>query len=642
MSHCRTTCRVNWIVCLYLPIFALSQNYSQTFNEGFDLFFYTTNNGWPWKRGGDSQFVRSEYARVVDNMSPRTTLLWTHTPISNSSDRTDNFIRIANIMGQWFFSGDAIIALLPDLYLQGHGSYSDNQNESQPLDCAAQECSLNDVCEPYYYCLMEMKTDPGTDNFTFFGECLFDHFGFNSQAVDSSKWSCLISLSSDSGDKFNVYGQFGSCHQLNWHLTQENWATQLVDEQLQIAMEGGVDHDGIYWQGRSEGETLAQAVGRQFWDEPAVECSLKAPCHRQVDCRKIGSWTSLAIGYPGKVTKRPFAFLASSAFSNLNLQLVNQHNQLQHALERLALDTFSIDTFFPHENRNFDVQNSLIGLGVVFTIFGGFIPGGASALALNSAGTIASGVGSFLANSRQRDPNEAQERFSDQVNLFYDSLVEGMENITTRLFAGEQITNPGPGNDTIDIFDIIRNGAWVNTNALTDISELNEKIRTEILARSIDSLWKTPTSNKMWVLFTNVEGINKTQACLDGKSHFQAHDSWDNASLQNGPSSLLSISIAYTMYLFPLDNSVSSNYTSTTTDHDMTGLTSHVRTDKSGPQSSKYCADDGVYYTYNFIEHGAGGGNVGMPWGADQLARANNNFTVRNLRVVSLLAGDLS
>ena len=117
-----------------------------------------------------------------------------------------------------------------------------------------------------------------------------------------------------------------------------------------------------------------------------------------------------------------------------------------------------------------------------------------------------------------------------------------MENVTTQLFAGEKIINPGPDNDTIDIFDIISNGAWVDKSALTQINELNQKIRTEVFARSIDSLWKTPTSNKMWILFTNVEGDNKTQACLDGKPCTQAFDLRDIASLQQQDPSFLKVS----------------------------------------------------------------------------------------------------
>lgn len=42
--------------------------------------------------------------------------------------------------------------------------------------------------------------------------------------------------------------------------------------------------------------------------------------------------------------------------------------------------------------------------------------------------------------------------------------------------------------------------------------------------------------------------------------------------------------------------------------------------DVKGPNKTKYCADGGVYYAYNFIEDGlGGGGNVGYPWGGEQL-----------------------
>ena len=53
-----------------------------------------------------------------------------------------------------------------------------------------------------------------------------------------------------------------------------------------------------------------------------------------------------------------------------------------------------------------------------------------------------------------------------------------------------------------------------------------------------------------------------------------------------------------------------------------------MRIDLSGPQMSKYCDDGGVYYTYNFIERGAGLGNVGLPWGAENLSKADNDLKV--------------
>lgn len=55
-----------------------------------------------------------------------------------------------------------------------------------------------------------------------------------------------------------------------------------------------------------------------------------------------------------------------------------------------------------------------------------------------------------------------------------------------------------------------------------------------------------------------------------------------------------------------------------------------VRTDTTGPDTTKYFADGEVYYTYNFIEKGAGSGNMGYPWGGDLLELKTN---------ISLLVG---
>ena len=41
--------------------------------------------------------------------------------------------------------------------------------------------------------------------------------------------------------------------------------------------------------------------------------------------------------------------------------------------------------------------------------------------------------------------------------------------------------------------------------------------------------------------------------------------------------------------------------------------------DTSGPKSLRYCGDGGVYYAYNFIEKGDGGGYRDYPWGADKM-----------------------
>ncbi|KAL8879142.1 MAG: hypothetical protein Q9192_008295 [Flavoplaca navasiana] len=115
---------------------------------------------------------------------------------------------------------------------------------------------------------------------------------------------------------------------------------------------------------------------------------------------------------------------------------------------------------------------------------------------------------------------------------------------------------------------MMKDGAWVNPNTLTNVSNLNEKIRREILARSIDSLWKSRTEEqtiKMWVLFIDLSNDPNSTECVENSTF------------------------------------------------------------STGPPDSKYCADGGVYYTYNFREQKGGKGGVGWPWGADQLKSMTGN-----------------
>ncbi|KAL8755339.1 MAG: hypothetical protein Q9199_003718, partial [Rusavskia elegans] len=234
---------------------------------------------------------------------------------------------------------------------------------------------------------------------------------------------------------------------------------------------------------------------------------------------------------------------------NINRQLRNQYDELKDAIESLALDTFSIDDFFPKKSQDFALQNSLAGIGGLFSILGGFVPVAGPAIA--AAGTIASGVGTFMANSiaASSDPLEAQKVFSQKVVDIYNGSLHAMDDLVEKLFKGDPIPGPVPGNFTI--IDMMKGGAWVDPDALTKVSDLNHKLRKEALSRSIDSLWKTRPSNKI--------------------SHDNAADGF----------------VSYT--------------------------------DTTGPPDSKYCADGGVYYTYNFIERSDEGGGVGWLWGADKL-----------------------
>ncbi|KAL8964018.1 MAG: hypothetical protein Q9183_004770, partial [Haloplaca sp. 2 TL-2023] len=328
---------------------------------------------------------------------------------------------------------------------------------------------------------------------------------------------------------------------------------------------GGVSEDGYYWRGPSDGDgdgdvpTLAETFGRQFWNVN-LKCTLANPCQHALDCESVGSYTA-NFGQPSAPGPSQWVYMATAAFVNINQQLRNQYNELKDAIESLALDTFSIDDFFPAKTEDFSLFDSLTGLSGIFSILGGFVP--VAGPFIGAAGTIASGVGTFLQNSAassSSDPLEAQKIFSQKVLTFYRASLSAMDDLVAKLFAGEPIPAPGPGSFTL--LDMMKDGAWVNPNTLTNVSDLNQKIRREILSRSIDSLWKSRTKEqtiKMWVLFTDLSNDSESKECVENSTF------------------------------------------------------------STGPPDSKYCADGGVYYTYNFWEQKNEGGGVGWPYGADKL-----------------------
>ncbi|KAL8818906.1 MAG: hypothetical protein Q9191_007840, partial [Dirinaria sp. TL-2023a] len=287
----------------------------------------------------------------------------------------------------------------------------------------------------------------------------------------------------------------------------------MVDPQMQVALQGGVDKNGVYWEGRRAGETFSETVERQFWGSPGNRrCSITTPCLNLPDCSTVGSFTAIELGRTLKPLRIPWVLLATTAITNINQQLVNQYNELKDALESIALDTFTIDDFFPTKDAHLGLQNSLAGLGAVFSILGGFVPVAGPAIA--AAGTIVSGAGTFLASSvASNDPQEAQKAFSTQVLSFRSAILSGLDNAAAKLFSGERIPDPKLGFESFNISDMMANGSWVSPSSLTNVSNLNAKLRVEILSRAIDALWKTPTSNKMWVLFTDLQDDKNSTKC---------------------------------------------------------------------------------------------------------------------------------
>ncbi len=218
----------------------------------------------------------------------------------------------------------------------------------------------------------------------------------------------------------------------------------------------------------------------------------------------------------------------------------------------------------------------MAGLSGILSILGGFVP--VIGPGISAAGTIASGIGTFLANSNAASSDEfaAEKQFANKALILYRELLARLDDAVSALFDGKSI----PVANGFNITDMMEGGAWLSPNALTNVSDLREKLKLEVISRSIDSLWKTKRHNKMWVLFVDLQDEDDYRSCL---------------------------------------------------------------VDTTGPQDSKYCADGGVYYTYNFVEaQGEGGGNS-WPWGADKLVpQAQVDLKIRSLYHQEVVCGHYS
>ena len=383
--------------------------------------------------------------------------------------------------------------------------------------CAQYVCSPSKICNARYYCLMRVLLNlPLNPEFKLEDDyrlCLVEQFNISLEEEDASSWRCNILLSNNQFDSTGngaVGYQRTNCEDLFFDLTPQNWAKLRVDENLQIALRGGIDTGGVFWEGQRVNESTAEAVGRQFWYLRGVKCTIRSPCQPTLDCSRIGSYTATRLGKSDTPMKLPWVLLASSAIKNLNQQLVNQYSELKDAIQSLALDTFSIGYFYRVEKQDFSVRESLPGLCGLFTVLGGFVP--VIGPFAEITGTVASGVAGYLASSAaSSNPFEIQGPFAEKVLAYYRGLLSGMEDIVAKIFEGKRIGN-------FNLTDIISDGRWVDPDSLTRVSDLNRKIRTEILARSIDSLWKTPPSNKIWVLFTHLQDDTEGTKCHEGTS----------------------------------------------------------------------------------------------------------------------------
>ncbi|KAL8688563.1 MAG: hypothetical protein Q9218_005561 [Villophora microphyllina] len=263
---------------------------------------------------------------------------------------------------------------------------------------------------------------------------------------------------------------------------------------------GGIDTSGIYWPGQASSGTFSQAIGRQLTNLANYDCSLEHPCNYQANCDDIGTRTYTSISTP--VLRFDWGFFALNALQNINQQLNNQYVAIKGALGVLALDTFSISNFFPKPDRRFNIVRALSGLGTILSVITGIVPVGPG---LAATGTILPAVGSFLGTTAasKANPLVGQQEFTPRVRELYQSYVDALDDAGRTLFNGGTV---GAFEDGFNITGMMKAGGWTNSSVLTKLSHIETNLTVEILSRSIDALWKTPTSNKIYIEDGDKEG----------------------------------------------------------------------------------------------------------------------------------------
>ena len=266
----------------------------------------------------------------------------------------------------------------------------------------------SDGCNNIFTCSYAAFASYGSQPLDFAFQVCWAAHGHNPSDLKENTWQCTFVLNKIEENTLSGSDFLGACSSSTFVLSRANWIGRGVDYDLQRSLHGGADSAGFIFEAQRAGETFSQTLGRQLLNNPNYQCSLKQPCLPTLDCTQIGSWTAISLGHPNLVLPLPWAFLAMGAFRNINQQLLNQYNELKDAIESLALDTFSIDDFLPHNGLNPDLLKGLAGLSGAFSILGGLVPFAGAAAA--TAGAIVSTTSSFLSNSAMNNPLEAQVR----------------------------------------------------------------------------------------------------------------------------------------------------------------------------------------------------------------------------------------
>ena len=140
-------------------------------------------------------------------------------------------------------------------------------------------------------------------------------------------------------------------------------------------------------------------------------------------------------------------------------------------------------------SKNVGLLDLFTGFGTVFAVSGGFAPA-YIAPGLSSIGAILPTIGTFIdRHVAQSAPLKPQKEFVPYLEAVYALFLSPLLNISAVLFKGGLIEGIG---GSFNITDIMEEGAWVDPRTMEPLPNLEERLRVEILSRSINNFWMKP------------------------------------------------------------------------------------------------------------------------------------------------------
>ena len=445
----------------------------------------------------------------------------------------------------------------PDVLTFVPGHPSDRRDAG----CAGRGCSSIQECTHFYTCFFDASQSVSNRDVESiagdFQSCYDRGSGYGRHSTNFSDRSSQIRCLLNAQNATGNEIVSARLDVNNPQYLQDRWTHYGTDENLQTLLQGGVDTDNVFWPNFPSNQS--NGFLQQIGASLLDDSNLQ--CSLKIPCPEFAYET---VGSRHTIDLGLGGKVFNSVWGYLVLLALHNIN-IQLRDQWVHLDTPAAQTALV----TFDIDvfypkpSSYLSLpkavGGLGTIF--------SAIAgfipiftpgLGVAGSIIPAIGSTI-EGIIREMAASQPRIASKD---FAAAVSGLYPKLVNAFedlSESLFQGASIGSNGTSISTMLTGGHWIDPDTIFPISDTFTHLNTEILSRAVNALWKSAPRNKVWVLYVDLGDLPPSkERCI---------------------------------------------------------------VDRTGPQASKYCADGGVYYLYNFIEDGDLSGHVDYPWGMPDNAK---------------------